>query len=330
MISSGNSSLTLEELHKIIPEKEIVAHYLNVNKIPCLIKSPLRADHHPSMGIYTPNGTDINYIDFSTNERGRYYKLLAKLWNTDIQGVINTIVKDFTTSCKTQSGIICRMSSMPFRNITIDTKSKIELKCKIRDWEEYDIEYWNSYGISLPWLKYAEIYPISHKIILKDNIKTVFRADKYAYAFIERKEGKVTMKIYQPFNKEGYKWSNAHDGSVISLWTKIPEKGEKVVICSSVKDALCLWANIGIPALALQGEGYSISNTAISELKRRYDNVYILFDNDKPGLKDGIKLSAETGFTNLVLPQFIGGKDVSDLYKTSGKEKFKNILKKLF
>ena len=98
-----------------------------------------------------------------------------------------------------------------------------------------------------------------------------------------------------------------------------------------MKDALCLWANTGIPAIAIQGEGYGISDTAVNELKRRYKEVFILLDNDKAGLIDGEKLSASTGFTNIVLPYFEGGKDVSDLYKTIGdKEQFREIILSLF
>ena len=92
-------------------------------------------------------------------------------------------------------------------------------------------------------------------------------------------------------------------------------------------DALCLWANTGIPAIAIQGEGYGMSDTAINELKRRYTEVYILLDNDEAGLIDGEKLSESTGFINRVLPKFEGGKDVSDLFKYLGdKEKFNSAI----
>lgn len=169
-------------------------------------------------------------------------------------------------------------------------KSNLDLQCKTREWREYDLEYWASFGITLEWLKYADIYPISYKIIIKGETRMVFPADKYAYAYVEYKEGKVTLKIYQPFNQKGYKWSNRHDRSVISLWTKVPEFGDRICICSSMKDALCLWANTGIPAIAIQGEGYGISDTAVNELKRRYKEVFILLDNDKAGLIDGKNL----------------------------------------
>ena len=107
--------------------------------------------------------------------------------------------------------------------------------------------------------------------------------------------------------------------------------GDKIVVCSSLKDALCLWANTSIPAIAIQGEGYGISDTAINELKRRYKEVYILLDNDEAGLRDGEKLSASTGFINLVLPNINGAKDVSDLYKSlENKKRFKDIILNLF
>ena len=158
----------------------------------------------------------------------------------------------------------------------------------------------------------------------------VFLADKYAYAFIERKEGHITYKFYQPFNKNGYKWQNNHDKSVLGLWAKMPEKGKDVCICSSVKDALCLMSNINITCICLQGEGYPISNTAKCELQKRFKNIFICLDNDKAGIEDAFKLQADTGFINVELPQFEGGKDISDYYKAVGKEVFIETIINLF
>lgn len=324
--SSGRPSVSLQEVLSVTTEATIASHYLGIKAIPCLIQSPLRQDNHPSFGIYSPNGTEVNYIDFSTRESGRIFKLLSKIWNIPYEEVYTRIYKDFSQS----------NSITPINIVASNIKTKeyntnsIKIEVKIRKWENYDIEYWKSYGISLEWLKYAEVYPISHKIVTKDGQKYIFGADKYAYAYVERKENNITLKIYQPFNKRGFKWSSKHDKSVISLWTKVPKKGEKICICSSLKDALCLWANTGIPSLAIQGEGYPISNTAINELKNRYKRIYICLDNDKAGIQDAIKLASETGFINVVLPPFKEGKDISDLYKSKGKEEFLSIIIPLF
>ena len=314
--NSNNANLV-----RNISDADLVALYLGIYKVPCLIPSPLRKDDKPSFGLYSRDGIKIYWKDFATKERGGIYDLLCKMWNCDYTTALSIVERDIIKSNKRADKLLYNSNKL----FAISKKSNVrksdsELKCKIREWKDYDLEYWQSYGVPLSFLKYAEVYPISHKIVCFGDKEYVFGADKYAYAFVERKEGKITIKIYQPFNKQGYKWSNKHDKTVVSLWTKIPKEGNKLVICSSLKDALCLWANTGIPALATQGEGYSMSKTAINELKKRYKQIYILFDNDKPGLQDGEKLSKETGFTNLVLPYFEGGKDVSDLYKHNPKE----------
>lgn len=329
MISSGNFSGTLEDVHRVTTQAQITSYYLGVKDIPCIICSPLRRDEKPSMGIYSPNGTEVNFIDFGTGERGSIFTLLRKMWNTSFADTLKKIYEDFarfSSSVSVRASIpSCRIVGNP------DHSRSVDMQCKVREWRDYDIKYWESYGVPLKWLKYADVYPISHKIIIKNGENYVFGADKYAYAYVEFKEGKTTLKIYQPYNKSGFKWANKHDKSVISLWTKVPEYGNKICICSSLKDALCLWANTGIPALAIQGEGYSISNTAVSELKRRYKEIYILLDNDDAGLQDAVKLSESTGFINIVLPKEYGEKDISDLYHSlQDKERFKSIILGLF
>lgn len=329
MISSGNFSGTLGDVHRVTTQAQITSYYLGIRDIPCIICSPLRRDEKPSMGIYSPNGTDVNFIDFGTGERGSIFTLLRKMWNTSFADTLKRICADFTrfsTSASVRASIpSCRIVGNP------DHSRSVDMQCKVREWRDYDIEYWESYGVPLKWLKYADVYPISHKIITKNGNSYVFGADKYAYAYVEFKKGKTTLKIYQPYNKSGFKWANKHDKSVISLWTKVPEYGDRICICSSLKDALCLWANTGIPALAIQGEGYSMSNTAVSELKRRYKEIYILLDNDEAGVQDALKLSESTGFTNIVLPKEYGAKDVSDLYLLlQDKEYFKSIILGLF
>ena len=327
MISKGEKSEEYIDISHI-READIAAYYLGIKSIPCLIASPLRQDKKPSFSLFSNNGEEVGFIDYSTREHGSIINLLMRLWNCSFIEAKKRIANDMGDF---DTNIYIRKNNSIIHKTPIRTNSNIDLKCKVREWRDYDIKYWDSYGIPLKWLKYADVYPISHKIVIKDNISYTFGADKYAYAYVEFKEGKTTLKIYQPFNKSGHKWSNRHDKSVISLWTKVPNTGDKVCICSSLKDALCLWANTGIPSLAIQGEGYSISNTAINELKKRFKKVYICLDNDKAGLEDSKILASKTGFINVVLPQFNGGKDISDMYKVlKNKNKFKETILKLF
>ena len=302
-------------------EFDILSYYFNIQKIPALINSPLRKDNNPSFCFYSPDGNSVNYIDFASKDRGSLLTFLTKYWNCTYNDAIQKIADNM--------GSKGNFASSGKR--TLNIRSNNSLGCIRREWKDWDKEYWNSYGISRKWLEYAEVYPISNIIIENGSNKYVFKADKYAYAYIEHKEGTTTMKIYQPLNTSGHKWYSSHDRSVISLWTKVPKNAKILCICSSLKDALCLWANTGIPAIAPQGEGYALSETAIGVLKQRFKKIFILFDNDNAGIKDAEILAESTGFTNIVLPQFDGGKDVSDFYKIlNNKILFKEKIIKLF
>ena len=322
------NSVSLEDIMNRVTEVDILSFYLNIKEIPCVIHSPFREDNRPSFGLYLSNNGRIYYKDYATNENGGIFDLLGNLWKCNYKEVLERINKDITKINKGNIKVNNTTNSIIVRS-NKEHNSNSDLQCKVREWRNYDIEYWSQYGISLKWLKYAEVYPISHKIIIKNQHKYIFKADKLAYAYVERKEGKISLKIYQPLNTNGYKWSSKHDSSVVSLWTKIPEYGDILCICSSLKDSLCLYANSGIPSIAPQGEGFNMSNTAISELKRRYKHIFVLFDNDDAGKIDGLKFSTNTGFINIVLPDY-GAKDVSDLYKLLGKDKWLEIIIPLF
>lgn len=327
MISHGReNSITLAEIESKISEGELLQYYLDIKEVPCVIKSPLREDKRASFGIYSLDGIHIYYTDFSTKDTGSTYQLLSKMWGLTFSQTLEKIYHELVKHDKT---INVSAIQKPKINVYSSLENNTNLEVKIRDWKDYDIEYWKSYGVPLEWLEWAEVYPISFKIVTKNGRRYVFPAEKYAYAFVEHKENNVTLKIYQPFSTT-HKWANKHDRSVVSLWTKIPQTGDKVVICSSLKDALCLSANTKIPALAIQGEGYGMSDTAIAELRKRFSKQYIILDNDKAGLSDAVKLAERTGFTNLVIPSFEGGKDLSDYFKLFGKSRFVELIKSLF
>lgn len=328
VVGKTSSSISKTEIFNKFSEAEVLCTvFPEITEIPCLICSPLRTDSNPSFSIYMDNNNHIRFKDHgNTGIQGGLIDLLCKYWNCTFNQCIDKIC---TLMIKESDITIKPKQIRTFTRKESDTLSKLQVT--IRPWRDYDYEYWKSYGITKQWLKYAEIYPISYKIITKKDSLTdkskkyVFPTDKYAYCFVERKEGKLQLKVYQPFNKNGFKWCSKMDASVIGLWTKIPEYGDRVIICSSLKDALVISCQLHIPTLCLQGEGYNISDTAIKELKRRYKKIFISFDTDEAGKMDGKKLAERTGFTN-VIPDLGTEKDFSDYYRSlKDKEKFKQL-----
>lgn len=326
MVSKGTDTISIDDVRRITTDYEVVNKYLGISVVPSNINSILREDKNPSLCIF-PYKDSLFFKDFGTNQSGNIYQLLSLYWNIPLNQVYRKIITDFNSNNKLSC---CKKSSKTI----IKKKSNINIKVKIRNWKPWDIEYWSSYGISLKWLEYCDIFPISHIFLIHQNgEQLIISADKYAYVYIERKDNKVSLKIYQPYSTN-FKWMSKHDASVWDLWTKIPEKGDKLIITSSRKDALCLWANTGIPSLSLQGEGYVPKEKVINQLKERYNKIYVFYDNDfknkvNNGRNYGRILAEKFNLQQIEIPTEYKSKDPSDLYKNWGKEVFLNVINQL-
>lgn len=332
MISHGTYNNSLESLIERIPEADIASYYLpDLVEIPEVISSPLRKDEHPSFRIFSPDGVKVRFYDYATKEQGGIIDLVMRMFGLSFQGALEKIDKDIV---KSRTKNINPRTAKGKLVIKAD-HSEYSIRTKMRKWESWDFEYWNSYGVPEKWLKAADIYPISHIFIVSETgyIKTVV-ADKYAYTFIERKDGIITEKVYQPYNKDGFKWRSGHDASVWDLWTKLPGNGEIVIITSSRKDALCIWAQTGIPSVSLQGEGMRIKPQVMQELKDRFKKVFVLYDNDSHkeinnGRIDGKKIADEFGVIQIEIPDSYECKDTSDLYHQYGGDTVRKAITEL-
>ena len=311
-----------------VSEADVLGFYLGITSIPCNIISPFRHDSKPSLSFYSPDGKKVNFIDFGNfSDRGSLMTFFMRLWNLDYNSTVDKIVKEVVLKNKVEY----KEKTTKIQEVKVH--GKIELQCKIRKWRDYDIEYWESYGVPLKWLEWAEVYPISHKFIIKDGRLMVFGADKYAYTFVHHKDNRIQLKIYQPYNKL-FKWCTNLDKSVWSLWDKIPPTGNNLIISSSFKDCLNIMANLNIPAICLQGEGYIPKPHVMQQLKDRYKNIIVFYDNDyeKPknaGHTDAVALCEAYNLKMIEIPAEYKAKDPSDLFKKYGKEKYLKILRSL-
>ena len=230
MISSGQYCGNKDTILSKISEAELAVFYIDgLTEIPSVISSPLRKDEHPSFRIYSPDGTRVKFFDYATGQKGSIFDLLMLMYGKSFQDTLEMISKDLTDNRKTA------IYKAKLERLKVNSERGIlQVRSVRREWQEYDFSYWDSYGVPKNWLLNADIYPISHILIVSESgyVKTI-KADKYAYTFIERKDGVVTEKVYQPYNKEGMKWRSGHDRSVCDLWAKLPEKGNIVIIASS-------------------------------------------------------------------------------------------------
>ncbi len=317
-------------------EYKVFRHYYHVEKLPYLTNSPFREDNKKSLSFYVAQN-HIRCKDFATGENLSLLQFLEKLFkmtfdetlqkiksevnfefhtgNVEISADIFNVIKNTEPETLRRNAFCCRYEYKK-GNISM-TITKIKPSYK-------HIKYWQDYGVDVKLLNKANVYPISGYTLYKDGEKMYPINVRFGFAFKETYNGEDIYKIYQPENKE-HKWYSLFGGNVISLWDMLPETGDKLVICSSLKDALCLYTQTGIPAIATQGEGYKIGNDTIKSLRKRFKKVYITFDSDEPGLKNTYRLAKETGFIPVPI-NFGTTKDFSDYYKSlENKEDFKSL-----
>lgn len=317
-----HTSICLDDILNKVSEVDILNHYLGISTLPILINSPFRQDKNPSVSIFINRNNNVIFKDFGTHKSYNLWSFLEDYWCCNYEEVLNRLNKDLN-NIKNITGTL----KVTHYKQYIHKSSKLEVT--IREWRDYDLQYWESYGINLEWLKFGRVYPISY-IFINGNR---FPAEKHAYVYIEKKDGNITMKVYQPFSKR-MKWLSKHDNSVWDLWDKLPQKGNKLIITSSRKDALCIWANTGIPAISLQGEGYIPKEHVVQQLKERFEVIYVLYDNDfnsdiNNGRNFGKVLSRKFNLRQIEIPIEWRCKDTSDLCFNWGKEIVKQVIEEL-
>ena len=330
-------NITLNDILKEVEEEQILNFYFGYPVIKGNIKSPVRDEKNNSFSIRKYNNSIVCKDFGGDNFSGNLYSLLSKFFNITYLEVLDMIYKDIAKIKKANRTIIDQTLISSIR-ITKSGKVKTiktntDLSIVVREWKDYDLEFWESFGISKKFLELSNTYAISHIIIQEDNIVKQIPAEKYAYAYAEFKDGKTSFKVYQPFSVE-HKWINKHDPSVWDLWNKLPAKGKYLIITSSRKDALCIWENTGIPSTSLQSEGYNPKPSVIEELKNRFENIFILFDNDfnktkNTGVINSKKLCEQFGLHFLLIPEEYQKKDPSDFCKYYGRKKTKQLINQL-
>lgn len=213
----------------------------------------------------------------------------------------------------------------------IKKSNNYSINIKSRKWNKKDILFWNKFGVSIKTLIKYNVYPVD--LLFLGNNLHIFKMYKPTYAFKETKDNKISFKIYQPFNLE-YKWINNHNDSVWQGWTQLPKKHNFLIITKSLKDVMALYTTTKLPSTSLQAESVEPKQTVINELKSRFKNIFLLYDNDFDskenwGRKFGKHLSEKFKITQIEIPSEYKSKDYSDLIKNHGVKKAKEILKKL-
>tara|TARA_R110000772_G_scaffold54130_1_gene123534 strand:- start:54520 stop:55545 length:1026 start_codon:yes stop_codon:yes gene_type:complete len=294
------------------------------------ILSPLRDEQRPSFKYFVGQSGEIcfndfvlgtgDFIDFVQLRFGlTFFEALSKIaidFNIDNRFIVKKVAK-------TEKNYDPK--KFENRDVILSTANKSRLGKNSRKWNLADLAFWLQFGISIETLRKYNVEPISHIYINGNPIV----ADKYAYCFKEFKDGKETIKVYQPFS-EKFKWLNNHDESIWQGWEQLPAKGHTLIITKSLKDVMAVTEVLGFPSVSLQAESVKPKQKIIDELKSRFEYVYLLYDNDfdkkiNYGRKFGEALANEFHLLQIEIPDLFKSKDFSDLIKNHSSKVARDI-----
>ena len=310
-----------------ITEYDIFMYYCpSFKKIGKKFRSELREDNSPTVSIIPYNGK-LLYKDFGNSDHTfDCFNYVKYKYNCSFISALRIIDCDFRLGLSSQKEVIkFTMGVMAYRHSNIPelTKKQVIIQKRKRLWTKQDAKYWSQYLVSKKILTKFAVEPISHYWINKNRFTC--KSITYAFRFKNR------YKIYSPYEEKN-KWLSNTKHTDVQGYNQLPNKGERLIITSSLKDVMCLYA-AGYQSIAMQSEMQIPNEKLISELNQRFNTIEILYDNDfdkanNPGQTMAKKICDLYGFTNIYLPDKFKSKDPSDLIAMVGTfNELKTILK---
>ena len=310
-----------------ITEYDIFMYYCpSFKKFGKKFCSDLREDNSPTVSIVPYNGK-LLYKDFGNSEHTfDCFNYVKYKFNCKFTDALRIIDCDFNLGLSSRnSAVQFTMGYMAYRqneNPNYQVKPII-IRKKKRKWNIKDANYWRQYLVSKKILIKFAVEPISHYWVNENRFSC--NSITYAFKFNNR------YKIYSPYEDKN-KWLSNTKKTDIQGYNQLPYYGKRLIITSSLKDVMCLYA-AGYNAIALQSEMQIPDEKLISELKQRFNKIDILYDNDfekedNPGQRMAKKICDLYGFKNIQIPNEFRSKDPSDLVNKVGTfNELKTILK---
>lgn len=291
--------------------------------------SPLRAeDSSPSFNIFESSNNRI---------------LLFKDWGGKTGNCIDFVMAkencSFVEALQLINVQLTKKESVKISNTRVykvDSEEDIKFFLNVdkfgkHTYTQTDIWYWEVlHKTPLPIVRKNRVYSVK-EIRVNNNCFIVATHKSPIYVFVEVVDTKHYYTLYAPFRAEK-KWLKNIRGvatKAIGGLHLLPGYGKELIITKSVKDRIILY-NLGFNVVSTQGEDIDIDKEILDNLKERFTDVYVLYDNDynkivNVGKLMGDKYQKLWGVKRILIPEEVKATDVGELIQTMDK----TILKKL-
>jgi hypothetical protein len=272
------------------------------------------AERTPSFVIYCKDGKYL-FNDFSTGKGGNFLRLVSELNNIEYFEAIQKVIQDYNEFLLKNGGEYSLNSFKKQASYKVTSYQK-------RDWTNLDAAFWTKYSIDSNTLAKYNVIPIASYDMEKVNentIDTLTIRGNYIYGYL-RDDGSV-YKIYQPKVRE-HKFLKVKN--YIQGTDQLKFDQPNLVICSSLKDAMCLTKfGYNIEVVAPDSENTIIRREVMDIYKIKYKAICTLFDNDEAGIK---AMKKYKDAYNIPAIHLTLEKDLSDSVKEHGIETVRKFL----
>lgn len=330
----GVKPLDKENILAVVSEQDIFRFYEpNFVKEGVLFRSSMRNDKHPTCGISGKNGS-LLYRDFAiAHAPYDFIEYIRVKFGDSYKDALMRIRGDF--SLKLFYNGFNKSSSGGGQYATpqhINGEPLIEYPTKIsvqtRPWNTIDANFWfTRLQITRVELALFNVFPL--KLAVIDSSKSgehlfIGGGNFYGYYFGKDVDREL-WKLYDPHTYSKFqKWRNNAPESMLQGYDILPETGNLLIITKSLKDVIVLY-RAGYNAVAPNSENIYISEERLQELKRRFKQVVLLYDNDDPGFSMGDTMSDAYKMPVLYYDDLLG-KDSADVVEAFGYAHLKKVL----
>lgn len=323
------------------------------------IHSPIRLDVHPTCGFRYDNRGKLKFKDFAGYFWGDCFDAVAyvisnmpKYKNLDVnskQGFFE-VLKHITFTFK---DIFYGDAKDPLISKNIqETLSKIKkdkqiIELVIREWNDYDEQYWKQFGVDLQSLNINFIYPIEQFYInRKSNPEPKYYYSEkdpcYGYILGRDRQGIYNIKIYFPNRNKSTTRFITNCNHLEGIYQLSNDDYDIIVLTKSTKDRVSIYSclktinslyglnNINkIGLINIPHETYKLRSNEYKWLLSKLSDkgiIVSLMDNDRTGMIEAQYLRKEFDILPLIIPKQYQAKDFSELIMKNDKKVIHNLI----
>ncbi len=280
--------ITKDSILKVISQEDIIRKYFPYNiSLNNKYTNPFRHDKNPRCEFQYSKSGVLYFVDWAKRKRYDCFNIASEVTNiNNFQLLLKKINDDFNLDLMPKSLLVKEKKEMNITNeqykrefefVKVKNNKETKYSYKIKDYNQKELNFWLERKINK-----SLLYNIYSLDFLQVN-DYLYESNEYFKMFLYD-FGKEGFQVYLPDSEEVRFITNIKDPSYLMGFDNLNHFGKDIIITSSFKDVKT-YEVLNINSCAQQTESNIISEYYIKNLSKRFDNIWINFNNDEIGIE---------------------------------------------